>query len=342
MRKELLPLVACPSCRDVGLRLEDGFEGDQDTIESGKLSCEECARVFPIEDGVPILLLEKHSKGVQQAFSNQWRLRMNGSFEGSGQIYCLSHEARAGDLASKLGAVLNDQRAGDWILDAGCGTGELIRALAQRYPEKNFVGLDFADTVKAVARAQEGLPNLDFVQGDVASAPFLSEQFGAVTSLGVLHHTALTRAAFAAVARLVRPSGKLSIWLYPHPSELHLLDRNSRRSIAWYYRLRDWGFLGRAHLLPQKLLFWILKVLLLPVFVMPIPNVPPYTDTTRRQLHTSLVFVLFDDLVPAYQHRHTNQEVRGWFSEQGFSEVQSGPSEMNPPHSLGAFTGTKT
>lgn len=341
MRRELLPLLACPSCRDAGLRLEVGCDGDEETIRAGKLSCKECARIFPVEDGVAVLLLEGHSEPVQQAFSNQWHLRMDGNFEPSPQIYCLSHESRADDLVRKLGGALDGQSAGEWILDAGCGTGELIRALAQRYPDVNFVGIDFTDTLKAVARARQGLPNLDFVQGDVSSAPFLAKRFRAVISLGVLHHTPETRTAFAEVARLVQPGGKLSVWLYPHPSELHLLDRNSRRSIAWYYRLRDWVFLRRAHLVPQKLLFWMLRILLAPVFVVPIPNIPPYTDTTRRKLHASLVFVLFDGLVPEFQHRHTNREVKGWFTEEGLVQVEAGPPTVESSHSLGAFTGTK-
>jgi ubiquinone/menaquinone biosynthesis C-methylase UbiE len=308
------------------------------------LRCAECDRVFPIDQGVPRLLLEGHSKKVQQSFTGQWRLRLGGSFENAHEIYCLSHEKRADDLEQKLGDALtdrSDRSPGDWFLDAGCGTGELIRHLARRHPHKSFVGIDFTDTIRDVARQQEALPNLDFVQANVAQAPFQGECFRAVISLGVLHHTADTRSAFATVADLVQPAGKLSVWLYPHPSELHLLDSKSRRSIAWYYRLRDLVFLGKAHLLPQKLLFWMLRISLLPVFVVPLPKIPPYTSTTRRQLYTSLVFVLFDDLVPAYQHRHTIQEVEGWFAEAGFSDFESGPPGVTPTHSLGAYTAVK-
>ena len=49
IRKELLDILACPACDDrpkVELR-EDG------------LQCTKCGRIYPIENGVPIMLTDK-------------------------------------------------------------------------------------------------------------------------------------------------------------------------------------------------------------------------------------------------------------------------------------------
>jgi uncharacterized protein YbaR (Trm112 family) len=53
IRKELLEILACPACSDrpkVELR-DDG------------LHCPKCGRVYPVENGVPIMLVEKASGG---------------------------------------------------------------------------------------------------------------------------------------------------------------------------------------------------------------------------------------------------------------------------------------
>jgi uncharacterized protein len=45
---DLLDLIACPSCRAKLL-----------AVEAVSLRCTVCARVYPIEDGIPILLIER-------------------------------------------------------------------------------------------------------------------------------------------------------------------------------------------------------------------------------------------------------------------------------------------
>lgn len=46
---ETLQLIACPACLDKSnLRLEND-----------RLICDNCDRVYPIEDGIPVLLIEK-------------------------------------------------------------------------------------------------------------------------------------------------------------------------------------------------------------------------------------------------------------------------------------------
>ena len=59
----------------------------------------------------------------------------------------------AGDLAAGAGPV-RSLWAG-WpvrILDLGCGTGEITRRLAERYPEAEIVGIDILDGNLAIAR----------------------------------------------------------------------------------------------------------------------------------------------------------------------------------------------
>ncbi|MCI0497261.1 MAG: Trm112 family protein [Thermoplasmata archaeon] len=53
MRRDLLPLLACPDCRG-GLVMEGADEAA--VVQSGTLKCTACGNVFPIEEGIPRLL----------------------------------------------------------------------------------------------------------------------------------------------------------------------------------------------------------------------------------------------------------------------------------------------
>lgn len=49
LNKELLDILACPKCRGE-LVLLDGEEG---------LRCDACAVVYPVRDGIPVMLIEE-------------------------------------------------------------------------------------------------------------------------------------------------------------------------------------------------------------------------------------------------------------------------------------------
>jgi trans-aconitate methyltransferase len=46
------------------------------------------------------------------------------------------------------------------ILDLGCGTGEITRRLAQRYPEANVVGVDILDECSCAFRSRRMPPHV--------------------------------------------------------------------------------------------------------------------------------------------------------------------------------------
>lgn len=51
---QLLEILACPSLDHAPLR--PGAPGDP---EADALTCTECGRVFPVRDGIPVLLLDE-------------------------------------------------------------------------------------------------------------------------------------------------------------------------------------------------------------------------------------------------------------------------------------------
>lgn len=49
VKKELLDILACPICK---------VKVDYDK-KNGKIICPECGRKYPIEDGIPVMLVER-------------------------------------------------------------------------------------------------------------------------------------------------------------------------------------------------------------------------------------------------------------------------------------------
>jgi SAM-dependent methyltransferase len=94
-------------------------------------------------------------------------------------------------------------------LDAGCGTGELARLLADRC--RHVTGLDLSPNMVAQARLRsEGIHNVEYAVGDVLTAPLPAGAFDVVASVAVLHHLPL-EPVLVRVRDLLRPGGLLLV-----------------------------------------------------------------------------------------------------------------------------------
>jgi trans-aconitate methyltransferase len=94
-------------------------------------------------------------------------------------------------------------RAGERILDLGCGTGHLTRRIADAGAE--VVGLDI-DT-GMIEQARRHYPGLRFEQGDAADFS-VAEPCDAVFSNAALHWVRDAEAAVRCIARALRPGGR--------------------------------------------------------------------------------------------------------------------------------------
>jgi SAM-dependent methyltransferase len=91
------------------------------------------------------------------------------------------------------------------ILDLGCGTGSLTRALAGRFTASRIVGLDVSEAYVAYARRRTGEPRIEFRVGDACAMPFPDQSFDYVLSMLVLPFVPDTRTAVAEMRRVARP-----------------------------------------------------------------------------------------------------------------------------------------
>lgn len=100
-------------------------------------------------------------------------------------------------------------------LDAGCGKGRFTRFTAQRV--SGMVALDGSSAVEAAARNLADLHNVLVVKTDLRLPAVESEAFDFVSCLGVLHHLADPEPGFLRLVKLLRPGGRILIYVYSRP-----------------------------------------------------------------------------------------------------------------------------
>ena len=209
--------------------------------------------------------------------------------------------------------------AGSLVLDAGCGMGRYLRVVAEGGAVA--VGMDLSRAVEAAKDLTGEWPGVSVVQGDLLRLPFAVGSFDQIYSLGVLDHTPDPRRAFLGLAKLLKPGGRIAIWVYP--VERPALERiiNLHRAVSRRLPLGVLVPLSRlmapVGALKRRLMasrnrvvarFGVaLNVLTIGVSMHPDPEVR-VCDT-------------LDWYAPRYLSRHTPEEVRGWFEEAGLVDV---------------------
>jgi SAM-dependent methyltransferase len=209
--------------------------------------------------------------------------------------------------------------AGTLVLDAGCGMGRYLRVVAESGAA--VVGMDLSRAVEAARDLTREWPDVSVVHGDLLRLPFAESSFDHIYSLGVLDHTPDPRRAFLGLARLLRPGGRIAIWVYPR--ERPTLERiiNVHRGISTRLPLgvlvplsrllAPVGALKRRLMASRNSAVAKLGVALNLLTI----GVSMHPDPEVRVCDT------LDWYAPRYLSRHTPEEVRGWFEEAGLVEV---------------------
>jgi uncharacterized protein YbaR (Trm112 family)/ubiquinone/menaquinone biosynthesis C-methylase UbiE len=326
MRRTLVDLLACPKCREP-VEIAESVEENAIRIMRGTLRCTACGQLYPIHEGVPRLVSDvaEDVAEVCRRYAFQWLSRWNGAFEGE-RCYGFNDDVYIGWVNEQL-QCRRAALTGEWMLDAGCGSGEKTAVLARHCPEQNVVGLDLgvASSEKAIATFGD-MPNLDYVQGNILEPPFKPSQFDYGMSLGVLHHTPNTRQAFASFRRLLKEETTTVIWVYPTYWE----------GPEWRmpYVARDFILLRQSYHLPTGFLRFVAYSIVIGLY--PIVefffkksyrrigrDLPFFRvdQMTRKERFAAQLFYCYDTLLPRYQGRHTIKEVENWFVEEGLDPL---------------------
>lgn len=107
-------------------------------------------------------------------------------------------------------------RAGDRVLDAACGTGDL--AIAAREAGGEVTGLDFSE--RMLERARRKSDAIQWVRGDVLALPFEDAAFDTATIGFGIRNVDDLDAGLRELARVVRPGGRLAVLEITRPRGL--------------------------------------------------------------------------------------------------------------------------
>jgi SAM-dependent methyltransferase len=94
------------------------------------------------------------------------------------------------------------------LLDAGCGTGGLIKDFQAANPRWQITGLDFSPTACSLAHERTGAK---IVQGSITELPFPNVSFDAVVSADVISQVEEASGAIMEFARVLKPGGMIVI-----------------------------------------------------------------------------------------------------------------------------------
>ncbi|GIW87783.1 MAG: methyltransferase [Isosphaeraceae bacterium] len=211
--------------------------------------------------------------------------------------------------------------AGTVVLDAGCGMGRYLRVAASGRP-RLLVGIDLSQAVHAAADVTRGAGPVALLRGDLLRLPFSGPTFDHIYSLGVIDHTPDPRRAFLGLAQLLRPGGRIVVWVYERERPILEWIKDAQRAVstrlpvpvleAMSRLMAPLGGVKRrlmtSRCRPVQRLGVLIHLATLGVSLHPDPEVR-ICDT-------------LDWYAPRYMSRHTLDEVRGWFAEAGLVDIE--------------------
>jgi SAM-dependent methyltransferase len=273
---------------------------------SDALVCTACRQKYPIVKGVARFVDAQQYAG---SFGFQWQVHAQTQLDTS--------ESRISEQAFRQRTGFRpEDLAGKLVLDVGCGMGRFAE-VATRWGA-HVVGIDLSLAAEVAAHNLSEREATIF-QADVFRLPFAQGSFDFIYSIGVLHHTPDCQRAFKVLPPLLKPGGRIAIWLY---SRYH----------AWYKMSDIYRKVTRR--MPQRLLYTLCYGVVplygahqvlrrIPLIGRPASGVlaylipaPLHRDRTWRILDT------FDWYSPWYQSKHTYEEVFRWFEDCGLENLK--------------------
>lgn len=228
------------------------------------------------------------------------------------------------------------QLEGLTVLDIGCGMGKYL-AVVGEYAGA-VIGLDLSEALVRARSVVRERRNVHLVQGNILMPPLKTGFVDFAYSVGVLHHTPDTRAAFLRAASLVRPSGKLAVWLYPR-------EKHPDPYSDWVRHVQDDLVRPITCRMPPRMLRMFSAILGRLTFVRDRASarhqatgsrleylIAKYSGAVAVGRHKDpeiAAFLNFDWYSPQYRSYHTEEEVEEWYREAGFSQVRMLPQRVS-------------
>jgi SAM-dependent methyltransferase/DNA-directed RNA polymerase subunit RPC12/RpoP len=307
-------LFKCMRCGNGALQYS-GISTENEVDAS--IECTSCGASYPVRQGIPRFVTADNYAG---SFGFQWNRHRQTQLDSHTGLPISRN--RLLDV-TRWPSRLDGQR----VLEAGSGAGRFTEVLLNMGAQ--VYSFDYSSAVDANRANNGGNPNLHLFQGNIFDIPLREGRFDKVLCLGVIQHTPDPGAAFASLARQVRPGGELVIDVY---------TKRLRSILQWKYVLRPvtrrmnkerlYRMIRKAVpvLLPAaahlRRMVGPIGARLLPILEYSHLNLPPSLNKEWAILDT------FDMYSPTHDHPQSLATVRRWFESAGFAgiEVRYGPN----------------
>jgi SAM-dependent methyltransferase len=291
---EVLTILRCLTCQNSVDQRADG------------LVCAGCGRVYPAIDGVVRFVDAQNYAG---SFGFQWKLHARTQLDDA-----TSH--RSENAFRRRTGFRPEDLAGKLVLDVGCGMGRFAE-VATRWGA-HVVGIDLSLAAEVAAQNLADR-NAAIFQADVFQLPFAHDSFDFIYSIGVLHHTPNCEQAVKVLPKLLKPGGRIAVWLYSAYNP--------------WYRMSDVYRKVTRRMPPEmlyKLCYAVIPLYGLHQILRKIPLVGKPASAALAWLipmafhkeATWRVLDTFDWYSPRFQSKHTYEEVFRWFESCGLEDLR--------------------
>ncbi|MEI7881712.1 MAG: ubiquinone/menaquinone biosynthesis methyltransferase [bacterium] len=124
-------------------------------------------------------------------------------------------------------------------LDLACGTGDLTRRLAVKYPDGTVIGLDLTEAMLAQARQQGQPPHVRYVAGDMGHTGLPDNSVDIVTGSYALRNAGDLQEALREIHRVLKPGGIAVFLDFSKPAH-PLLQRLSHAILKLWGGMWGW------------------------------------------------------------------------------------------------------
>jgi SAM-dependent methyltransferase len=298
VHRRLLDVLADPTTGEPLELVESSADGDW--VETGELRSPSGAR-FPIVGGVPRFVGE----GYAESFGLQWnrfaRVQLDSANGGSYSRARFDQELGWGRA----------ELAGQWVVDAGCGSGRFAEIAA--FYGAEVIGVDLSSAVDAAATNLRQWPNAHVVQADITRLPFRKEPVRFLYSIGVLQHTPDAPATARSLVAFLDSGAHFGFTIYGRrpwtPLYAKYLVRPLTRRIPPRHLLRGVQYAMPVLFPVTSYVYALPRVGRVAQFVLPVANYPWQTDLARNVRYDQAVLDTFDMLSPRYDRPVTAAEI---------------------------------
>lgn len=207
-----------------------------------------------------------------------------------------------------------DDFRGKRVLDAGCGGGHMLSYIAPYVREGIGIDLNTSEISRERLQHQK---HIRIVEGDLARWND-ERDFDLVYSIGVVHHTADPQASARHLLDLVKPGGKLALWVYGYEGNAltrWFVEKPKRFLFSWMPRKWLW--------LAARLLTALIYPVVYTLYALPFRSLPywAYFQNWKRLTFQRNADNIFDKLNAPTTHFIRRSEIDTWFA--GVKDVKS-------------------